>query len=166
MMLVFTDEGFKASSLAAEQVLSKKTDQSEQTTTAFSRSHSGYSFYDYFAREGNEERRIRFANAMRGLPQLQSSDGETILKGEFWTFRDEDVAEAEPCLFLFPFSGFPWSELPKGSTVVDVAGGMGQVSLAIAEAAPLLNFVVQDRQEVIEGDASHVSRLDLYAEST
>jgi len=57
------------------------------------------------------------------------------------------------------FAGFPWSTLPGGRTVVDVAGGTGHVTLAIAETVPHLKFVVQDRQEVIEGDAPAVSHL-------
>lgn len=47
--------------------------------------------------------------------------------------------------------GFEWKTVPDGSTVVDVGGGVGAQSLAISKAYPRLQFVVQDRQQVIDG---------------
>ncbi|GJN86694.1 hypothetical protein PLIIFM63780_010275 [Purpureocillium lilacinum] len=40
--------------------------------------------------------------------------------------------------------GYPWGDLPKGATVVDMGGNQGYVSFAIAEAFPDLRFIVQD----------------------
>lgn len=44
---------------------------------------------------------------------------------------------------------FPWASLGAG-TVVDLGGSNGSVSVAIAEAHPDLNFIVQDKPEVIK----------------
>jgi trans-aconitate methyltransferase len=46
---------------------------------------------------------------------------------------------------------FNWSSLPSGTTVVDVGGSQGHVSLHLARRFPSLNFVVQDIAEVING---------------
>lgn len=47
-------------------------------------------------------------------------------------------------------TGYPWNSLEKDATVVDVGGSEGYVSAAIAAAHSHLNFVVQDRPEVVE----------------
>lgn len=46
--------------------------------------------------------------------------------------------------------GFDWAGLGEG-TVVDVGGGIGSASRALARAFPRLRFVVQDREEVVRG---------------
>ena len=45
-------------------------------------------------------------------------------------------------------NGYDWAALGNG-TVVDVGGGVGSASRALAKAFPSLNFVVEDRAEVI-----------------
>lgn len=49
----------------------------------------------------------------------------------------------------FLVDNYPWSSL-GASTVVDLGGSNGSVSIAIAQAHPALKFVVQDRADVIE----------------
>ncbi|KAL6234377.1 S-adenosyl-L-methionine-dependent methyltransferase [Aspergillus navahoensis] len=44
---------------------------------------------------------------------------------------------------------YPWNALGNG-TVVDVGGGVGTHSMNIARVYPNLNFIIQDRPEVIE----------------
>lgn len=44
---------------------------------------------------------------------------------------------------------FDWSALPAGSTVVDVGGGIGTVSMALTKMQPQLKIVVQDRASVV-----------------
>ncbi|KAI0883079.1 S-adenosyl-L-methionine-dependent methyltransferase [Annulohypoxylon maeteangense] len=44
-------------------------------------------------------------------------------------------------------SGFDWSSLPSGSTVVDVGGGNGHCSKAVAYCNPTLKFIVEDANE-------------------
>lgn len=53
--------------------------------------------------------------------------------------------------------GFAWGTLAANSKVVDVAGGLGTVAAVIAGAHRQLQFVVEDRQSVIEHSkkASH-----------
>ncbi|EJT99249.1 S-adenosyl-L-methionine-dependent methyltransferase [Dacryopinax primogenitus] len=45
---------------------------------------------------------------------------------------------------------YPWKDLPKGTTVVDIGGGEGGLVMSIAKAHPHLQFVDQDRPEVEE----------------
>lgn len=45
-------------------------------------------------------------------------------------------------------NGFDWASLGNG-TVVDVAGGLGTVSRALAKHFPKLNFIVQDQPDVL-----------------
>ncbi|KAG6878243.1 hypothetical protein C0992_008375, partial [Termitomyces sp. T32_za158] len=63
-------------------------------------------------------RRRRFAISMRGIAQMQLPD---LL---------DDVID--------------WEALPRGSTVVDVGGGIGTSSLAVVNKNDHLRFVVQD----------------------
>ena len=44
---------------------------------------------------------------------------------------------------------FDWSTLPVDGTVVDVGGGIGTVSMALAKMQPNLKLVVQDRAAVV-----------------
>jgi ubiquinone/menaquinone biosynthesis C-methylase UbiE len=47
-------------------------------------------------------------------------------------------------------AAFPWEDLPTGSTVVDVGGGIGSTTMVLAGRYENLNFVVQDREFVVE----------------
>ena len=47
--------------------------------------------------------------------------------------------------------GFDWAGLGEGAVVVDVGGGIGSASRALAKAFPRLRLVVQDREEVVRG---------------
>ncbi|KAL9619983.1 MAG: hypothetical protein Q9160_005452 [Pyrenula sp. 1 TL-2023] len=70
--------------------------------------------------------RKRFANAMRAIA----------------------LTSAPPIASLI--TGYAWSSLPQGSTVIDVGGSQGHVSIALAQAHPQLKFIVQDVAEVID----------------
>ena len=53
----------------------------------------------------------------------------------------------------FLAKGYPWSSVGNGSggaVVVDVGGSRGNISVALARAAPGLKFVVQDLAEAIQ----------------
>jgi tRNA G46 methylase TrmB len=47
-------------------------------------------------------------------------------------------------------AGYAWGQLPEGSLIVDVGGGIGSHSLALAKNHPHLRFVVQDREQVVQ----------------
>ncbi len=55
-----------------------------------------------------------------------------------------------------PSAGFPFGSLPEGSKLVDVGGGVGTAALILTEAFPNLAIIVQDRPEVINGEARAV----------
>lgn len=46
-------------------------------------------------------------------------------------------------------TGYPWSDISSSSTIVDMGGSEGHVSVAIAQRHQHLSFVVQDLPEVI-----------------
>ncbi|GAA6061649.1 hypothetical protein JCM10212_002526 [Sporobolomyces blumeae] len=83
--------------------------------------------FTFFAQPGNEWRVKRFASAMAAARLGFSPDIGTSSRP-----RRTD-----------------------GAKVVDVGGGVGHLTLILAEAIPSLKFVVQDRREVIEKDAPH-----------
>lgn len=46
-------------------------------------------------------------------------------------------------------SGFDWNALPEGSVVVDVGGGIGSMTMALAQKYKHLKYVVEDRPAVV-----------------
>ena len=50
-------------------------------------------------------------------------------------------------------TGYPWASLQPGSTVIDMGGSEGHVSVAIAKQHHHLQFIVQDLPEVISNAA-------------
>ena len=55
--------------------------------------------------------------------------------------------------------GDTWENIPEGSLVVDVGGGVGKRPLTLATHQPHLRFVFQDRESVV-GDAVEVHASD------
>ncbi|KAI9063977.1 S-adenosyl-L-methionine-dependent methyltransferase [Trametes sanguinea] len=75
------------------------------------------------------------------LPENQSRlerFGHMMTGTRFWETKDEAL------------HGFPWAELPPEAVLVDVGGGIGSTSLAIAQAHPNIHIVVEDRPQVID----------------
>lgn len=60
-----------------------------------------------------------------------------------------NVASTEAISFKHLINGFDWKSLPAGSKIVDVGGSTGHASIALAQAFPHLNFVVEDLPETI-----------------
>ncbi|KAK3681913.1 hypothetical protein LTR37_020756 [Vermiconidia calcicola] len=78
--------------------------------------------------ERNPVKRARYNNAMGALT-------------DDWSFSLEHVVR-----------GYDWAGLGR-ATVLDLGGGVGTASLGLAEAFPLLEFVVEDREGVIANAA-------------
>lgn len=58
------------------------------------------------------------------------------------------------------YTGFDWAALPKGSIVVDVGGGVGNLTMALAKVHKHLRFIVQDRPATVkEGEMVSISGL-------
>ncbi|KAL7623512.1 hypothetical protein AAE478_007195 [Parahypoxylon ruwenzoriense] len=87
--------------------------------TAFSTRH-GLPIFDFYAKD--PKRAGRFARAMAGATRM-----------------DRHLNELRDC--------FPWGSL-KGK-VVDVGGGSGHISIALARLFPNLEFVVQDTKDML-----------------
>lgn len=78
--------------------------------------------WDFFDTPAQKDRRHRFGAAMKGVA----------------TFQPMEVT----------IKGFDWGSLKDGSIVVDVGGGIGTLSMAMAKKYPHLKLVVQDRGPV------------------
>ena len=61
------------------------------------------------------------------------------------------MSTAKPHTLASLAKNFDWAGLPPNSTVVDVGGSMGHVSVYLARQFPHLQFIVQDRDEVVVG---------------
>ncbi|GAA5913498.1 hypothetical protein JCM6882_002379 [Rhodosporidiobolus microsporus] len=83
--------------------------------------------WEYWARPGHEHMLSRFGTAMRGMVLMSGGNGA--------------------------LNGFPFQDLPDCALIVDVGGGVGTTLLDIAQVAPQARLILQDRKEVIEGEA-------------
>jgi hypothetical protein len=104
--------------------------------------------FQWFENPANKLRLVRFGMAMQGSAAEEPKD--TIFRGV------SDIPLQHSRLFQFTTdrSGFKWGELPAGSVIVDVGGGLGASSLSIAKKYPTLKIVNQDRGPVIEQSKS------------
>ncbi|KAF2501838.1 S-adenosyl-L-methionine-dependent methyltransferase [Lophium mytilinum] len=106
------------------------------------------------------------ADAMRKWPSAEAPNHTGLQlaygtdKGMFeWYASDESEASGRMAKFAGSMqfwsagegflpkhvvNGFDWGSLPENGLVVDVGGGPGHISIAIAEANPSLRLVVQD----------------------
>ena len=67
----------------------------------------------------------------------------------FASFMKHNWSERQHPLQLL-IDNYDWAALGSGAHVVDVGGGMGHVSIALAKAFPELRFTVQDFGKVVE----------------
>lgn len=119
------DEGFKASSYLTETLLDPEFGHAyESNKAAFNNAYNvKEDMWSWFEAPSNRLRLARFGAAMNGLKNMVPV--EAILEG------------------------YAWGQLPEGSLIVDVGGGVGSQSLVLAKHHPQLRFVVQDREAVV-----------------
>ncbi|KAJ7679368.1 O-methyltransferase [Mycena polygramma] len=122
-----SEEGFKASSYMTDALLDPKS-----TATGHMRAfRTSENMFQWFENPNNQQRLTRFAIAMQGTAAEEPED--TIFRGV--------VSK--------------WEELPAGSIIVDVGGGLGASSHSIVKKYPQLKIVNQDRGPVIEQSKLH-----------
>ncbi|KAF5346423.1 hypothetical protein D9758_012775 [Tetrapyrgos nigripes] len=116
-----SDEAMKSTAVLADQVADPKAGFSVQVEdTAFYKAH-GMSVFEMYAKD--KLRAERFNQAMVGWAQVTGRGMVPKI--------------------------YPWADLPKGTTVVDVGGGNGHAVLDIIKAFPHLKVIVQDTPAVI-----------------
>ncbi|KAM6499069.1 S-adenosyl-L-methionine-dependent methyltransferase [Amanita muscaria] len=120
------DEMFKSSAYLWETLSDPQTGKSDEPGhAAIGKALSnGKGFFDYLAQPDQKYRQKRFDMAMRAT---QSFFSQTI--------------------FL---QAYDWKSLPNDALVVDVGGGVGNVSMVLAKEHPNLNIIIQDQAYVIE----------------
>lgn len=120
------DEGLKAASYLGDNMFDPSTSHSEDANKApIQRAmHTNLPIFEWLEKPEN-------ATALRKFHIGFGSMGKISL----------DAISSQ---------GFAWSSLPEGSTVVDVAGGVGNVSMTLIQKYPHLRYVVQDRAPVIQ----------------
>jgi hypothetical protein len=77
-------------------------------------------------------------------------DNSNILMGKYV----EDNGKCLSGILNVCSLGFPWNSLPDGAKIVDVGGGIGTMSMIIANEYPKFQYVVQDLPHVISNAAS------------
>ncbi|KLO12995.1 S-adenosyl-L-methionine-dependent methyltransferase [Schizopora paradoxa] len=125
-----TDEPAKSTSYLYEALLESK---SPSPPTAFSKAFNT-ELFEYYELPGQENRLRRFNLAQEGAARVEPEDA--IIKG------------------------FDWESIANGGHVVDVGGGVGAVSLRVAEAYPEINIVIQDRQGVVDDALKRCSAIN------
>ncbi|KAI5479078.1 S-adenosyl-L-methionine-dependent methyltransferase [Pseudohyphozyma bogoriensis] len=129
------DDVMKASAHLSDVLLDPETSHSySPSRCAYQPGHStDLPCWEHFALPENEVLLTRFGMAMRGADTMSGGSESRLLP-----------------------DGFDFKALKEGATIVDVGGGTGSMSLAIAHEAPQANIVLQDRPEVISGEAKFV----------
>ena len=124
------DDAFKAAAAMTDSLEEQKFQSiDEPSKSPFSRAMgTNKGMFSYYS-ENDRAKSERFALAMAGTEMIKTLTEEI----------------------------YPFEKLPVGSTVVDVGGGIGTVSLRIMEKVPHVSFIVQDQASVIQiaDDGSH-----------
>jgi O-methyltransferase domain len=80
--------------------------------------------WEWFEEPGNEYRLKRFGVAMAGTTKIGPPNAIDL--------------------------GFKWGDLPPGSLIVDVGGGLGHITMKLLQYHPQHKYIIQDRPPVIE----------------
>ena len=103
-------------------------------------------FYSWVERPENAQRLSQFGRAMTGARSVEGRVNVTDLSG--MRFAPHSLIFVRR-LTRTSLSAFPWDTLSENSLVVDVGGGIGSVSVQLADKYPALRIVVQDREQTI-----------------
>ncbi|KAF5373523.1 hypothetical protein D9757_010489 [Collybiopsis confluens] len=117
---LLTDESLRASAYLNDTL----TDPSEMDGGIPFRRATGYPFFDYHKSRLGKKKGERFPRAMVGW-------GDVTGKG-------------------FLAKVYPWASQAADTTVCDIAGGNGHVTMGLLKAHPHLKLVLQDQPQVIE----------------
>ncbi|KAJ6456668.1 O-methyltransferase [Mycena sanguinolenta] len=120
-----SEEAFKAAAFLGETML----DPAGPPTGHMRAFRTDCNMFQWFEKPENKNRLTRFGIAMKG--SAAEEPAETI------------------------FRGFKWQDLPAGSIIVDVGGGLGASSLSIVKKYPNLKVVNEDRAPVIAQSKAH-----------
>jgi hypothetical protein len=142
-----TDEGLKSAACLSDVLLSPKSALSQEPegapfNVAFDTDVWYYSWYDI---EGHEYRQTRFNQAMNGSKSAVGADA--ILEGMHCIVEISTTSAS--FIILLAASDFDWKGLKEGAIIVDVGGGVGSQSMALAQHFSHLHFVLEDRQSVL-----------------
>ncbi|KAK7028529.1 putative S-adenosyl-L-methionine-dependent methyltransferase [Favolaschia claudopus] len=126
LILLNDDETFKGAAYIQDVVLDKVSEASDdELNTPLNRAFGTHTdLFSWYEKPENRKRFKRFGYAMDVSRRLSPTGA--ILKG------------------------FKWSDIPENSLIVDVGGGIGSLSLEIAQANPHLRFLIQDKAAVIQ----------------
>ncbi|KAH7870498.1 S-adenosyl-L-methionine-dependent methyltransferase [Lentinula edodes] len=120
IVCLLTDESLRASAYLNDTL----TDPSEMDGGIPFRRATGYPFFDFHKTRQGLKKGERFPRAMVGW-------GDVTGKG-------------------FLAKVYPWTSLPADTTVCDIGGGNGHVTMSLMKAHPHIKLVLQDQPQVIE----------------
>lgn len=148
----------------AENLLDPATAFSQEPNeAAFQRAHrTTLTSFEFMDLPENADLLKKFGIAMRATTSF--SDHAVVSNGESIRAGSERITTGSFAI------GFDWRSLPQGSLVVDVGGGVGNLTMSLAKVYKHLRYVVQDRPGTAkEGEAVGTSfismllcRTDLY----
>ncbi|TFK83064.1 S-adenosyl-L-methionine-dependent methyltransferase [Polyporus arcularius HHB13444] len=124
LMLICADEMYRSIGCFPEWLLSPR----EGTNYASPFNYAYQTDETFYAWLERPEHASRLKLMGRGMKTVRVAEGSGSV-------TDESV--------------FPWNTLPADSLIVDVGGGIGSVSIQLAEAYSHLRFIVQDRQKTV-----------------